>query len=115
MDRSAHRFRDDDRYYLGHFTSTGTAVVELPAGRYTVVAEKGLEFQRLESLIDLDSDRTIHLAPQRWTHMVEKGWVSADFHVHRPIEQADLLVKAEDLNLGVFFTMWNKVNLWQGK
>jgi len=104
-----------DSPYWKHFTIAGSAIVELPVGRYTVIVEKGLEFERIESIVDLTADQTVRLVPQRWVHMASKGWWSADFHVHRPLEQATLLLKAEDLNLGVFFTMWNDTNLWQGK
>ena len=34
-------------------------------------------------------------------------------HVHRPMEEMPLLLEAEDLNLGIVFTMWNRQNLWQ--
>ena len=104
-----------DSPYWRHFTSPGTVTLELPPGRYTVIAEKGLEFERIESIVDVTADQTLRLAPQRWIHMASKGWWSADFHIHRPPEQAELLLKAEDLNLGVFFTMWNDTNLWEGK
>jgi hypothetical protein len=101
--------------YAGHFTSPGTAVLELEPGRYTVIAEKGLEFTRVESAVDLKADQTVRLTPQRWVHMAPQGWWSGDFHIHRPPEIAELLLRAEDLNLGVFFTMWNKQNLWKDK
>jgi hypothetical protein len=113
--RSANPGIARDSPYWQHFTSAGSAILELPVGRYTVIVEKGLEFERIESIVDLTADQTVRLAPQRWVHMASKGWWSADFHVHRPLEQATLLLKAEDLNLGVFLTMWNDINLWQGK
>ena len=93
----------------------GSAALELAAGRYTVIVEKGLEFERLETTVDLNGARTLRLEPKRWIHMAAKNWWSADFHLHRPLEDAPLLLRAEDLNLGVFFTMWNKRNLWEGK
>lgn len=34
-------------------------------------------------------------------------------HVHRPIKEMPLLLEAEDLNLGIVFTMWNRQNVWQ--
>lgn len=113
--RSANPGIGKDSPYWRHFTSPGTVTLELPPGRYTVIAEKGLEFERIESTIDVTADHTLRLAPQRWIHMASRGWWSADFHIHRPPEQAELLLKAEDLNLGVFFTMWNDSNLWDGK
>ncbi len=101
--------------YPGHFTSTGTAVLDLLPGQYTVIAEKGLEFERIQSTVDLKADQTVHLVPQRWVHMAPKGWWSGDFHIHRPPEVAQLLLRAEDVNLGVFFTMWNKNSYWGDK
>jgi hypothetical protein len=113
--RSASPGIGKDSPYWRHFTSPGTVTLELPPGRYTVIDEKGLEFERIESAIDVTTGHTMRLAPPRWIHMASKGWWSADFHLHRPPEQAELLLKAEDLNLGVFFTMWNDTNLWEGK
>jgi hypothetical protein len=107
--------KEEGGTYPGHFTSTGTAILELPPGRYTIIAEKGLEFNRLESTVDLQADQTLHLAPQRWVDMASKGWWSGDFHVHRSPDVAELLLRAEDLNLGVFFTTWNKKSYWTGK
>jgi hypothetical protein len=101
--------------YWRHFTSTGTAMLELPAGRDTVIAEKGLEYERTESVVDVTADQTISLEPKRWVEMASKGWWSADFHIHRPLDQAKLLLEAERLNLGIFFTMWNDTNPWQDK
>lgn len=115
MDRSVNRGTAKDEHYLGHFTSTGTTVLALPAGRYMLIVEKGLEFQRLESIVDLKSDQTVRLVPQRWAHMASKGWWSGDFHIHRPPEDKKMLLMAEDLNFGVFFTMWNEKNLWEGR
>ncbi len=116
MDQTANQFTEKEaEYYLGHSTSTGTATLEAPAGRYTVIVEKGLEFQRVESVVDLMSDQIVQLAPQRWANMVAKGWWSGDFHLHRPPDDAKRLLMAEDLNFGVFFTMWNKKNLWENK
>jgi len=115
MDRTASKRSEKDRYYLGHFVSSGTAVLNVPAGRYTVIVEKGLEFERLEAEVDLNDDQTLRLAPKRWVNMALKGWWSGDFHLHRPPEDAKMLLAAEDLNLGVFFTMWNTQNFWEGK
>ena len=115
MDRTANNFNPPDRYYRGHFTSPGKAVLELPVGHYTLIVQKGLEFQRTESAVDLMTDQTVRLTPERWTHMAPKGWWSGDFHIHRPPEDAELLMTANDLNFAVFFTMWNNYNFWEGR
>jgi len=115
MDRTARVGAGKGQYYLGHFTSTGTAVLHLPVGRYTIIAEKGLEFHRLEKVVELNVDRSVRLTPGRWVSMASKGWWSGDLHVHRPPTDAKILLAAEDLNLGVFFTIWNSENYWEGK
>jgi len=115
MDRTVVKRAETSPYYPGHFTSTGPAALELPLGRYTVIAEKGLEFERVELAVDLKGDQTVRLAPQRWAHMASKGWWSGDFHIHRPPEDAKTLLAAEDLNFGVFFTMWHKENYWKDR
>jgi hypothetical protein len=118
MDRSFVKQLVVDRkndFYGGHFTSPGTASLSLPAGKYTVVVEKGMEFERLESAVNLSADAIVRLAPKRWVDMAARGWWSGDLHVHRPPEDAKALLAAEDLNLGVFFTIWNSKNYWRGK
>lgn len=45
--------------------------------------------------------------------MPSKGWWSGDFHIHRPPEDAELLMTANDLNFAVIFTMWNNYNFWE--
>ncbi len=114
MDRTAIT-HETDRYYLGHFTSLGSAILELPIGHYTLIVENGLEFRRIESVVDLIKDQTVRLIPERWTHMASKGWWSGDFHIHRPPEDTELLMMANDLNFAVFFTMWNNYSFWEGK
>jgi hypothetical protein len=116
MDRTAApQLASKDDYYLGHFTSTGTAALDLPAGRYTVVVEKGLEFERLESLVELKANQTLRLTPKRWVDMASQGWWSGDMHIHRPPAEAKTLLTAEDLNLAVFFTMWNAQSYWEDR
>jgi hypothetical protein len=112
MDRTVGKWPAIPPYYQGHFVSKGTASLDVPSGRYLVVVEKGLEFERLEIPLDLDADRMIRAVPGRWAHQAAAGWYSADFHVHRPVSDASELLLAEDLNLGVFFTQWNEHNEW---
>ena len=116
VDHTAKKIPDrKDDYYWGHFTSAGTAVLGLPAGQYTVIVEKGLEFERLETSVNLNADRTLRLAPKRWANMAAQGWWSGDLHVHRPPADAKTLLAAEDLNLAVFFTIGNNRDYWRCK
>lgn len=113
MDRTAGDWPHLPAFYQGHFVSPGTAVLEVPAGQYRVIVEKGLEFERLDVPVDLTTDdQELSAVPRRWAHAAADGWWSADFHLHRPVEDATTLLRAEDLNLGVFITTWNDRSRW---
>src|SRR5690606_24320603 len=51
-----------------------------------------------------------------WLHRIvdlrSEGWYSADLHVHRPLEEIDLLLRAEDLDYAPVSTWWNGQNAW---
>src|SRR5262245_15924668 len=103
-------------YYLGSFVVRGESSLELPVGRYTVVAEHGLEYERIDQTVEVREAApailTFHLHP--WVRMHELGWWSGDMHIHRPPEDLSALAMAEDINISAVFTMWNKRNLWAG-
>lgn len=102
--------------YTGSFVVNGECRLDVAPGRYRIVAEHGLEYERVERLAGVKpsgASAAIRLKP--WVRMRSRGWWSGDMHVHRPVEDARALVQAEDLNVGVVFTMWNRQNLWSGK
>ena len=96
--------------YLRSFVSKGTASLDVPPGRYRVVVEHGLEYERVTR--DVEAPGRVDLTLKPWVRMREKGWWSGDMHVHRPMADTPLLLDAEDLNFGVVFTMWNRQNVW---
>jgi len=104
-------------YYLGSFVVEGTASLSVPPGRYRVIAEHGLEYERVERIVEVTDRQPASLAVRLrpWIHMRERGWWSGDMHLHRPPDDSPKLALAEDLNVSVVFTMWNKRNLWEGK
>jgi hypothetical protein len=103
--------------YLRSFVARGSASVTAPPGRYRVIAERGLEYERVTREAQLSEGRParLEIKLRRWIHMRERGWWSGDMHVHRPMEDTPLLMDAEDLNLAVVFTMWNRLNLWRDR
>ncbi len=103
-------------WYLGSFVAEGESDLEVPPGSYTIVAERGTEYERIERQVEVSdaAPTAITLSPTRWVDMNERGWWAADFHIHRKPEDANRLALAEDLNLSVVFTMWNKNDLWEG-
>jgi len=102
--------------YLRSFVVNGQSELDVPPGRYRIVAEHGLEYERLEQTVELGPQgQRVRLGLKPWIRMRDRGWWSGDMHVHRPMENVPALLQAEDLNLGVVFTMWNRQNLWTGK
>jgi hypothetical protein len=49
---------------------------------------------------------------KRIANMAAKGWFSGDLHVHRAIEDMELLMRAEDIHVAPVITWWNNRNLW---
>lgn len=77
--------------------------MQVPAGKFLVVAEHGLEYERVEQAVEvsagLPASVSIRLRP--WVRMREKRWWSGDVHVHHSPEEARFLVQAEHLNIAV--------------
>jgi len=105
---------DTGSAYLRSFVVNGNASVNAPPGRYRVIAERGLEYDRVTREVALTegTPAQVEIRIQPWIRMRDRGWWSGDMHVHRTMEDTPLLLEAEDLNLGVVFTMWNRQNLW---
>ncbi|HEX2520641.1 MAG TPA: hypothetical protein VHP35_00850, partial [Terriglobia bacterium] len=91
-----------------HFITQGTFEIAVPPGRYFLRVERGPEYQPWESRLTLGSGKThsetVHLT--RWIDMNRRGWYSGDLHNHRPTDQIDQLLLAEDLNLAPVLADW---------
>ena len=73
---------------------------EVPAGRLTVRAERGLEYQPAEITVEVtDSSAPLTLSLTRWSHLAARGWFSGDVFLHRPRAECPNLALAEDLNV----------------
>jgi hypothetical protein len=117
VDKSARNRPGGGPWYLGSFVVNGECSLDVPDGRYTVVAEHGLEYKRGEQTIAVagNAPARVSFKLRPWIRMHERGWWSGDMHVHRPPADAPSLSLAEDLNVSVVTTMWNKQDLWTGK
>ncbi len=115
-DRSARNRPGGQPWYIGSFVAQGEVTLDVPPGDYRVVAERGPEYYRLDVPVNVPEDKPayVKLELERWIDMNELGWYSGDFHVHRPPDEMPQLVQAEDLNLAVVLTMWNKRDLFAG-
>lgn len=106
MDRGVGAWPELPGSYAGHFVTEGTAVLDVPEGRYRITVARGLEHERAELTVTLGSrSERFRLVPRRWTELA--GWWSADMHLHRPFEDVVTLLPAEGLDLGVVITAWN--------
>jgi hypothetical protein len=96
-----------------HFVCEGKVSMEVPAGRYLLEVEHGPEFSIHRSGFSVGTNGTnIAINLQRLADLAAEGWWSGELHVHRPPNDAELLMRAEDLHVAQFITWWNKQNLW---
>jgi len=100
----ANKFGSEFHFVAPH----GTFSVHLPSGNYHITIERGKEYLPIDGLISLQSTGTVtkKFRLQRWTNMMEKGWYSADMHVHASLQDLPTLMEAEDLNLALPMTVW---------
>jgi len=98
-----------------HFVCDGRAGVAVLPGRYAFEIERGPEYERRAGTVDVTSDgeARIDVALQRIARLRAEGWYSGDLHVHRPPEDVELLMRAEDLDLAPVITWWNTRNPWK--
>jgi hypothetical protein len=96
-----------------HFITPGESRIELPADRYRMVIEKGLEFRPVALALELGAGRVVEKTVEmsRWIHMNHLGWYSGDLHNHRRVEHMHQLLLAEELNLAPTITDW----IWEDK
>ncbi|HVN82685.1 MAG TPA: alpha/beta fold hydrolase [Terriglobia bacterium] len=102
-----------EKYKEHHFISQGSFQLALPPGKYTLEVERGPEYIRWTSSIDVGEGRkqNIQVNLKRWITMNQLGWYSADLHNHRKLEEIPTLLLAEDLNLAPTLTDW----IWEDK
>jgi hypothetical protein len=96
----------------GSFYADGSFSISLPAGRYAVSVSKGYEY--LAQTVDLELEPgespSRELLLERWINMPERGWYSADDHIHlqrSPRDDAAILlwIAAEDIHVGNILQM----------
>lgn len=104
-------------YWFDHFAFDGSARLEMPAGKYAYEIERGPEYERIKGSVEVVAAKT-HSLPirlRRLTKMTGEGYWPGELHVHRPVTEIELLMRAEDLNVAPVITWWNNRNLWAGR
>ncbi|MCI0701057.1 MAG: CehA/McbA family metallohydrolase [Planctomycetia bacterium] len=101
-------------YWNDHFVCAGKVGLNLAPGKYTVEIERGPEYELHSDTFTLEAGGTKKLAVvlKRLIDMPKEGWWSGELHVHRPVEDIERLMQAEDLHIAPVITWWNKRNLW---
>ncbi len=101
-------------FWHDHFVCSGKVQLELAPGKYTFEIERGPEY-RLESgsfTIQAKAVEKRSVKLERLANLASQGWWSGELHVHRPIEEIELLMQAEDLHVAPVITWWNNRNRW---
>ncbi len=104
-------------FWKDHFVFDGVIVLELPQGPYTFELETGPEY-RLQTgsfQINRGATDTKTVEMSRFVEMKKEGWWSGELHIHRPPQDIELLMRAEDLHIGPVITWWNNQNLFKDK
>jgi TolB protein len=68
----------------GYFHSTGTSLLNVPAGPVTVEISRGPEYRivRRRVFVSADSTNTVRVVLERLADLPAQGWYSGDLHVH---------------------------------
>jgi hypothetical protein len=102
-------------YWKDHFVCEGTAAVEIPAGEYRYEIDRGPEYATIQKSLSVSNAATVRieetLAPI--ADLAAEGWWSGETHIHRPLDEVPLHMRAEDLHIGVVISWWNDRNVWK--
>jgi hypothetical protein len=100
-----------------HHVVDGRDVLELPEGAYTLTVERGPEHESVTHTLRFKAraDMSSKVELKRLVDLKAEGWWSGELHVHRPLKDVELLMRAEDLHVAPVITWWNNKDLWEGK
>jgi hypothetical protein len=101
-------------FFHDHFVCAGKVRLRLNAGQYRFEIERGPEYRIHRGFFTmLPGAREQKIIPlKRFVDMKKEGWYAGDLHIHRKLEDIELLMKAEDLHIAPVITWWNKNSLW---
>jgi hypothetical protein len=103
-------------FWHDHFVCPGRALLDLSPGRYTYQVERGPEYRRSAGDFTVEGIEkvTLKLELERLADLASAGWWSGELHVHRPVADVEMLMRAEDLHVAPVITWWNDRNTWAG-
>src|SRR5262245_18727680 len=88
-------------FWKDHFVFDGRVNLKLPSGQFKYEIERGPEWKRISGNLDVPArgDQRVHVRLERLAELRNAGLYSGDLHVHRPVEDIELLMRAEDLHV----------------
>jgi hypothetical protein len=100
-----------------HHVVDGRDVLELREGEYRLEIERGPEYESVSRELQIRprADQSCKVELKRIANLAVEGWWSGELHVHRPLADVELLMRAEDLHVAPVITWWNNKDLWEGK
>jgi hypothetical protein len=102
-------------FWHDHFACSGRCTASLAPGNYEFAIERGPEYQRRAGQIEVKAGefQALRVKLKRLANLRSAGWYAGDLHVHRPVEEIEQLMRAEDIDFAPVITWWNDRNLWQ--
>lgn len=103
-------------FWRNHFDTPGDFTLDLKPGSYRFEIFRGPEYLMLEGGFEVKAGHEMLMlrhSLKRIAHMSEEGWWSGELHIHRPVNEVPLLMRAEDLHVGPVITWWNQNNPWK--
>jgi hypothetical protein len=104
-------------FWQDHFVFPGNILLRVPLGNYNFVLERGLEYLNVDGhfAINTFADDSKQVELRRFVDMSAEGWWSGDLDVHRPVNDTELLMSADDLHVAEVISWTNEKSQWGGK
>jgi hypothetical protein len=101
-------------FWFDHVSTPGRFELELAPGVYTYEVERGPEYALLSGRFEVQAAEAVEVKVtlDRIADMAAEGWFSGDLHVHRPVDEIEAIMRAEDLHVAPVITWWNRNNWW---
>jgi hypothetical protein len=102
-------------FFKDHFVCDGSASVEVPAGKLHYEIERGPEWSVASGEIVIAEGQKPSVTEKltRIVDLTREGWWPGETHIHRPLDDVPLLMRAEDLHVGMVITWWNDNSAWK--
>ncbi len=104
-------------FWHDHFVCDGRVELDLLPGQYSYEIDRGPEYSLATGIIKVagSNPQAVTNRLRRLVNLAREGWWSGDLHVHRPPEDMELLMSAEDLHVAPVITWWNARNPWRNR